>query len=1105
VSDPTSAPPDWLDAVHALWERSALPATINMRGRPQRLGDAAIRRAEQWEHGARGRGWRQELLAEVFANVVRELVATGGDPPASQEQRALALAVVRGQAPGDIVGRTDAVARRLAPALDRQLARAAGDQERADFRVMLAGVATLLMLARVEVLRLRKELPPAVPDAPDIVGETLQAAFDCPLDQPARREALLCDALRVGLTGGPPPPAIPVLEALVYGGLPLAPTTLRRCVAVMTALEGQAPFYAELGIDAATARERDDMLATVFGTIAIRADEASLGSELSEPIATALVAMLARDLSSNVRLSVGLAAAGIWVRIGRLDRADMIVAELRGSVPGATAELRTAEMGARIRSRCGDREGATEMLLRVLGRPEDSMDPAYRRQAILTLISSWPVALDPEAGDPRPGRAGIEPWIEEAQRLGEADASSAANAGRAELMTALFSLGLYRLGAEIHQSIDFESWARSAGFRESIKEWSDRQAARGAGLAQPAVPGDAGKDSVEVGTEHRFAEGASQAESDATVALDRGDPMSAFLYLAIAAQQHRRAGELHASVNAFARAFALLESDLRYIPYPELVVSRLADWSDRYPVAAITALDAGDPARALSFAETGRARAVAGQLGVVGAPPTETITRADWERFRAGWRRLAAQAANQLYDAGASPPPRARPGESDGPGPWPVAKSGDLATLAADVAELRRRFAGAGAPPAALSPVIAPPSTSDYVARLAAADRPTAVLYSVIAENQLRFVRITAGGVTEIHCETEAMDAVLEAVGAFSDQIRAASDVESAVRRLLPVMLMGTGPHLEPVLHQAIDGLDGGRLIWIPQGMLAALPIHALPLAGRHVCDSVAVIVAESLASASTERLSATPLRPVRPVAIRGRPSADAPTDGAAALLPAGTSEHLVASPEELERALTDRPRIGADRRHGATVIHLDCHGVFRWRDPLSSYLKLGGNFDLSVGELFDSIQIDRNAVVVLDSCDSGTIAQTDLNEGIGIPAGLLAAGASTVIGAGWPVARLASVSICRQVIKSLLAGADSPEAIRRATCWLRDVTVGDVLAELRAIGHPLADALGEPDPQFLAQRLADPWLWAAFMHWGAVWRAEVREAPTGGITSTAA
>jgi hypothetical protein len=107
------------------------------------------------------------------------------------------------------------------------------------------------------------------------------------------------------------------------------------------------------------------------------------------------------------------------------------------------------------------------------------------------------------------------------------------------------------------------------------------------------------------------------------------------------------------------------------------------------------------------------------------------------------------------------------------------------------------------------------------------------------------------------------------------------------------------------------------------------------------------------------------------------------------------------------------------------------------------------------------------------------------------MPAGLLAAGARTVIGAGWPVAQPVAVGVCCRVRQALAAGADSPEALRAASRWIRDATGADLLAELEAIGHPLATRLAERPVAYLARRLfGESWLWASYLHWGAPWRS---------------
>ena len=74
---------------------------------------------------------------------------------------------------------------------------------------------------------------------------------------------------------------------------------------------------------------------------------------------------------------------------------------------------------------------------------------------------------------------------------------------------------------------------------------------------------------------------------------------------------------------------------------------------------------------------------------------------------------------------------------------------------------------------------------------------------------------------------------------------------------------------LEPVLAQAIDGFDGGRLIWIPQGALVGFPLQAAPCGDGVLIDVVSVMVSPSLVSAITAMEPDTAL-PLRTAAIQG-------------------------------------------------------------------------------------------------------------------------------------------------------------------------------------------------------------------------------------------
>lgn len=1059
----------WLEDMRTAWNGNPVVTVISLRGRPHRTDAAATGQARAWaaEAQAQKQGWLAELFAQVFANILGQLAAHRGDPPAGREDRELARAVLNGSAPADFIRRTDARVRALAPDLDQYLAAAESDAARLSARMALANITVLLALPHVDVLRLRQELPPRQPGEADPFGDALQAAFDCPANDPDRREALLRTALELALADlDHPSSAVPVLEALAYGGIRPSPETLRLCLSAMTALTRTKPSADESTI----VRVRNDNQAQLFGVLAIKASSAGLGEEPLASAAAALEAILRQPLSPRIKLSTALAAARSWTRAGRLDRADLLLGTITQIADEPSAHLRAAELEAEIRARSGDRAGATALLLDALylpggPTPAQASNPQYaadRRRAILTLIDSWPVALDPASLAPAPALHGLDPWIDEAERLIDTAPPRPAAALRGQLMTALFALGLYRRGAEVRKRIDFAAWAGSEGFAArlaDVEQWSAREAAK-ADASQNSVPGDAGKDYEHFYREVRYREAAADAESRALTALDHGFCADAYDYLAAAGQMHAAALDLPAALGAFDRAFALLERDLLYIPYPELVIRRLAAWPDRYQLAALTALAANDPVRALAFAETGRARAIGSRLGMLGTPRPDQAPPEDWARFGTLWRRGIAEAAAELAAPDANP----------------TAVQAITPTTSI-LTKLRREFAADGIAPTAFTPVAPPVDAEAISARLAAADRPTAVLYSLVYQQHLRFIRITAGGVTEIRHDRQALSGVLSAVRGFAARIRISKYVLDDVYDLLPDLLDEVAPALEPVLSKAVEGCEGGRLVWVPQGELAALPLHAIPFAGRHLCDTVAVMVAGSLTSALVH--TAVPQR-LHTVAIRGVASlGQPPTEGAATLLPAGSREYLPESPDALDTALL-----------GATLVHLACHGVFDWSQLLETTLRLG--FDLKVADLFDAVRIDPDAAVVLGTCDSGTIAQTDLNEGVGIPTGLLAAGARTVIGAAWPVSHVAAVGLCRKLIKLLLAGRGSPEALREAACWLRDATGDELLAELAAADHPLAAKIAADwKPEFRASRpFTNPARWAAYVHWGAPWQA---------------
>ena len=548
--------------------------------------------------------------------------------------------------------------------------------------------------------------------------------------------------------------------------------------------------------------------------------------------------------------------------------------------------------------------------------------------------------------------------------------------------------------------------------------WIERRSADEQGNEPP--PGDAGQTYADLAAEGRYPEAAVAADAQAATEENRGFRVNAYDTLIRSAQLHVLTGDWAAALGAYDHAFALLEQDLRYLPYVELVVRRLAAWPNLYQQAAVVAMRLGDPVRAVSLAETGRARATSSRLGRAHSLPPAGVAQADWQSFTHLWRRAIADAASELFAARDEGPARVKaPGQLASPAlpPAPTRSTSFAARSWMPISPRSWRRS----PPADIA---------EIPARLAAADLPTAVLYPIQIPGNIHFVRIAAAGAAEIPLGPGSGAEVARAIEKFGADVRSVTSAGAAARHPLRELLAGfvrdLGPHLEPVMSEAVAGVEDGRLIWVPQGAEVTVPIQALPCRTGQVIDLVSVIVAASLRTIA-DAVADDVARPLRAVVVGQAEPGQASTDGGdRVLLCDGVPPPVIrpASLAEVNAAIATR-----------TLVHLSCHGHFDWADPLSS-AQLGADsqhrFDLPVADIFDAVTLPADALVLLGVCDSGTIAQTDLNEGIGVPAAFLAAGTRAVIGAGWPVARGVAVGVCIKFMAALRAG----HASRRPSAW---------------------------------------------------------------------
>ncbi|GIV91027.1 MAG: hypothetical protein KatS3mg055_3545 [Chloroflexus sp.] len=224
-------------------------------------------------------------------------------------------------------------------------------------------------------------------------------------------------------------------------------------------------------------------------------------------------------------------------------------------------------------------------------------------------------------------------------------------------------------------------------------------------------------------------------------------------------------------------------------------------------------------------------------------------------------------------------------------------------------------------------------------------------------------------------------------------------------------------------------------------------------------------------------------------------PFARAELQSVADLLPPGCADALYEQ-KATHDALWERLR-------QATLVHFACHGSFNPDDPLRSALHLADR-DLTLEELLtERRELRTTRLAVLSACQTAITDYRDLpEEAIGLPAGLLQAGAPAVVGTLWPVEDVSTALLMTRFYEYLLnEGALPAQALCAAQRWLRDLTNAELKAYLDT-HRRLAEARRESAqrmPLALIEQLmlqaiindseqrpfADPFFWAPFTFTG--------------------
>jgi CHAT domain-containing protein len=182
---------------------------------------------------------------------------------------------------------------------------------------------------------------------------------------------------------------------------------------------------------------------------------------------------------------------------------------------------------------------------------------------------------------------------------------------------------------------------------------------------------------------------------------------------------------------------------------------------------------------------------------------------------------------------------------------------------------------------------------------------------------------------------------------------------------------------------------------------------------------------------------------------------------------------------------------------HGASHVHLACHGYGEITLTAGGYLLLAGGSRLSIADLTDG-RLSGCRVAVASACQSGYYSMTDVpDEFTGLPAGFLQAGAACAVTSLWPVYDCSTALLMIRFYELMGLDADDASsrpvsALRQARQWLRQLTpqeadrfvqshprLAQSLAGERAAIRSSAKGKASKQPYSSLQH------WASFVAWG--------------------
>jgi CHAT domain-containing protein len=245
-------------------------------------------------------------------------------------------------------------------------------------------------------------------------------------------------------------------------------------------------------------------------------------------------------------------------------------------------------------------------------------------------------------------------------------------------------------------------------------------------------------------------------------------------------------------------------------------------------------------------------------------------------------------------------------------------------------------------------------------------------------------------------------------------------------------LLSATQHHLQTMYREIFEPLrsrlKARHLVIVPYGPLHSLPFHALFDGQQFLVDTFTISYAPSASiHALCQQLVEAHTGPSLVLGVEDpkTPFVRQEVEAIAAIVP---EAKILLGSDASERAL---------RQDGSRsqLIHIASHGYFRRDNPMFSAIRLADSY-LSLYDLYHmDLPVD---LLTLSGCVTGLSFVAEGDELIGLPRGLLYAGARSLLLSLWDVDDRSTAEFMQSFYSHLLNGRDKAEALRSAMLDLR-------------------------------------------------------------------